>query len=198
MKNLLITGFEPFGGEEINPSREAVMRLPSVIGNFSLTKLLIPVVFGEAAEYVIRAAEEISADYVISIGQAGGRDSITPEMVAINLRYSSIPDNKGNQPRDKQIIEGSDTAYFSTLPVRRIADAINSVGISSKVSYSAGTYVCNDVLYSLLHFYHHSNTKVGFIHIPYSKEQNKEPCMDLDDIVKGLSVAIENLEGESE
>ena len=97
-------------------------------------------------------------------------------MVAINLRYSFIPDNKGNQARDKQIIEGSDTAYFSTLPVRRIADAINSVGIFSKVSYSAGTYVCNDVLYSLLHFYHHSNTKVGFIHIHTRKNKIKSPA----------------------
>ena len=194
MKKLLITGFEPFGGEKINPSWEAVRLLPSEINEYYLTKLCIPVVFGEASEMVIRAAAEIVPDVILCIGQAGGRDAITPELVGINLRHASIPDNKGNKPNDEPIILGGTTAYFSTLPVRKMAEAVNLTGISSHISYSAGAYVCNDLIYTLLAHYHNTNTRVGFIHVPYSKEQNKEPNMDLNDIVRGLTLAIENLD----
>ena len=194
MKNLLITGFEPFGGEEINPSWEAVKCLPDVVGEYSVTRLCIPVVFKEAAEKVIKAADKICANAIICVGQAGGRDAITPELVGINLRHASIPDNKGYKPEDESIIMGGDAAYFSTLPVRKIADAISKEGIPSRVSYSAGAYVCNDVLYTLLSHYKNSNTKIGFIHIPYSKEQNKEPSMDLSLMTKGLTAVIENID----
>ena len=190
MKKLLITGFEPFGGESINPSWEAVLRLPEVIGDCQLTKLLVPVVFGEAAEVVIRAADELCPDVILCIGQAGGRAAITPEMVGINLRHAPIPDNKGNQPTDEPIIKGGANAYFSTLPVRAIAEAVKASGMPSQVSYSAGAYVCNDLIYTLLARYDGSDTRVGFIHIPFSAEQNKTPCMELDDIIKGLTAAI--------
>ena len=109
MKTLLITGFEPFGGEVINPSWEAVSRLPDKIGEYSIVKLCIPVVFKEAAEIVINAAKEIHPDAIISVGQAGGRDAITPELVGINLRFASIPDNNGYKPEDEKII--SDGEY---------------------------------------------------------------------------------------
>ena len=193
MKKLLITGFEPFGGEKINPSWEAVSRLSLEINGYLLTKLLIPVVFGEGAQKVIEKADEISPDVIICVGQAGGRQAITPELVAINLRHASISDNCGYQPKDEPIIAGGDTAYFSTLPVRKIAEAVNASGIPSTVSYSAGAYVCNDTLYTLLSHYKNTETKVGFIHIPYSKEQAKEPSMDINDIIKGLTIAIENI-----
>ena len=193
MKRLLITGFEPFGGEKINPSWEAVSLLPDEINGYLISKLLIPVVFSEAAEAVIKAAEEICPDVILCIGQAGGRKAITPELVAINLRHADIPDNSGCQPKDESVIEGGAVACFSTLPVRRMAEAINSLGISSAVSYSAGAYVCNDVLYTLLSHFGGTETKVGFIHVPYSTEQNKEPCMDMKDIVRALITAIENI-----
>ena len=193
MKKLLITGFEPFGGEVINPSWEAVLRLPEVVGDYQLTKLLVPVVFGEAAEVVTCAADELCPDVILCIGQAGGRAAITPEQVGINLRYAPIPDNKGNQPTDEPIISGGATAYFSTLPVRKIAEAIKASGVPSQVSYSAGAYVCNDVLYSLLHHYDHTDVKVGFIHVPYIKEQEKEPSMELNDIVSALKIALESI-----
>ena len=196
MKKLLITGFEPFGGEVINPSWEAVMRLESEINGYRLEKLLIPVVFGESAQRVIKAAEEICPDVVLCIGQAGGRDAITPEMVGINLRHGSIPDNSGNQPNDEPIIEGGETAYFTTLPVRKMVEAIKAVGLPSRVSYSAGAYVCNDVIYTLLAHFSGTDTGVGFIHIPYCTEQNKEPSMELSDVIKGLTAAIENIDGE--
>ena len=193
MKKLLITGFEPFGGETLNPSWEAVTRLPEEICGYSLTKLLIPVVFVEAAEAVIKEADRLSADVILCIGQAGGRSAITPELVGINLRHAEIPDNKGYAPKDEPILPEGECALFSTLPVRKISDSISALGIASKVSYSAGAYVCNDVLYSLLANFKDSKTQVGFIHIPYSSEQNKEPSMKLDDIISGLIKAIESL-----
>ena len=193
MKKILITGFEPFGGEKINPSWVAVSRLPDEINGCFLSKLLIPVVFGEAAETVIKKADEVRPDVILCIGQAGGRKAITPELVGINLRHAPIPDNNGNQPKDQKITEDGENAYFSTLPVRKIAEAVNASGIPSQVSYSAGAYVCNDVLYTLLHRYENTETQVGFIHIPYCAEQNKEPSMDIEDIIKGLTVAIENI-----
>lgn len=194
MKKMLITGFEPFGGEKINPSLEAVERLPMVVGGYELTKLTIPVVFGEAAEKVIRRAEEIAPDVVLCIGQAGGRDAMTPELVGINLRHATMPDNGGNQPQDEAIRAGGSDAYFSPLPVRRMAEAIRAVGVPSRVSYSAGAYVCNDVLYSLLAHFYGSETRVGFIHIPYSDEQGKEPSLALCDMVRGLIAAIEHID----
>ena len=194
MKKLLITGFEPFGGEVINPSWEAVARLPEVIGEYSLEKRLIPVVFGEAAGVVIQAAEETAPDVVLCIGQAGGRGAITPELVGINLRHGTMPDNKGNAPQDMRIAAEGDAAYFSTLPVRRMAEAISARGIPAHVSYSAGAYVCNDVLYSLLDHFRGSETRVGFIHIPYCTEQGKEPSMAMDDMILGLEAAIESID----
>ena len=194
MKKLLITGFEPFGGENINPSREAVNRLEDEINEYSLTKLFLPVVFGVASKIAIDAAEKLRPDVILCIGQAGGRASITPEMVAINLRHADIPDNEGFQPKDERIINEGENAYFSTIPCRKIAEAISLSGLTSSLSYSAGAYVCNDLLYSLLHHFDKSETRVGFIHIPYCTDQGKEPNMILSDIVKGLRVAIENLD----
>lgn len=194
MKKLLITGFEPFGGEKINPSWEAVTRLPDKISGYSLIKLNIPVVFGEAAKKVIDAAENLGADAILCIGQAGGRSMVTPELVAINLRYAKIPDNNGSQPEDDPIISDGKTAYFSTLPMRKMAEAIKSSGLPSQLSYSAGAYVCNDLLYTLLSHFENAETRVGFIHVPYSTEQNKEPAMNIDDIIKSLIIAIENID----
>lgn len=196
MKKLLITGFEPFGGEKTNPSWDAVGLLPSEIGEYILTKLRIPVVFGQAAETVIARAEEMRPDVILCIGQAGGRAAITPEFVGINLRHASIPDNHGFQPQDAPILPGGACAYFSTLPVRKMADAITAAGIPAQVSYSAGAYVCNDLLYTLLSHFDGSGTRICFIHVPYSTDQGKTPAMDMQDIVKGLTVAIENTDSE--
>lgn len=194
MKKLLITGFEPFGGEIINPSWEALKLLPEEINGYSLTKLLLPVVFGKASDMIIKEAEKSDPDVILCIGQAGGRNAITPELVGINLRYASIPDNEGNQPTDESIIKGGETAYFSTLPVRKISEAIRECGVPSNVSYSAGTYVCNEVLYTLLWHFSGSDTRVGFIHIPYSEEQGKEPNIKMSNIVKALIETVRNID----
>ena len=194
MKKLLITGFEPFGGEVINPSWQAVECLPLTINGYSLTKLRLPVVFGKAAQSVIAAADSLRPDAILAIGQAGGRATVMPELVGINLRHANIPDNSGSSPKDEPVIEGEAAAYFSTLPVRKIAAAISEKGIPAGVSYSAGAYVCNDVFFSLLAHFKDTKTRVGFIHIPYSTEQNKEPCMAHADIVTAIITAVENLD----
>ena len=159
-----------------------------------MTKLCVPVVFGEGADAVISMADKMMPDVILCIGQAGGRDAVTPEMVGINLRHGSIPDNSGYQPIDERIKAGGENAYFSTLPVRRIVDAIKAAEIPSRVSYSAGAYVCNDVLYTLLDRYQSSQTRVGFIHLPYSAEQNKVPSMKMEDMIMALTATIEALD----
>lgn len=192
MKKLLITGFDPFGGESINPAWEAVRLLPDVIRDFKLIKLEIPTVFGAAAQVVIDKAEEIHPDAIISVGQAGGRAAVTPEMVGINLRYASIPDNMGALPCDIPIAEGGPAAYFSTLPVRAMAKAICDAGLPGAVSYSAGSFVCNDVLYSLLHCFDGTAVRAGFIHVPFLPEQTADkPSLPLDKTIAALCAAIE-------
>lgn len=192
MKKLLITGFDPFGGESINPAWEAVRLLPDVIRDFELVKLEIPTVFGAAAQVVIDKAEEIHPDAIISVGQAGGRAAITPEMVGINLRYASIPDNMGALPCDIPIAEGGPAAYFSTLPVRAMAKAICDAGLPGAVSYSAGSFVCNDVLYSLLHRFDEAAVRAGFIHVPFLPEQTVDkPSLPLEQTAAALRAAIE-------
>ena len=194
MKKLLITGFEPFGGEDINPSWEAVRLLPDEIGDYSLYKLCIPVTFGGGAERLLASAEELHPDVILSIGQAGGRADVTPELVAINLRHASIPDNNGYQPIDLPIIEGGCAAYFSTRPMRQISRAIRDSGIPSHLSYSAGAYVCNDLIYTILARFDGTDTRAGFIHIPYCTLQSKEPAMPLATIVSALVTAIKKLD----
>ena len=193
MKQLLITGFDPFGGASVNPAREAVMALPDVVGDYALTKLEIPTVFGLAAETVLRAAEAHCPDVILCVGQAGGRAAITPEVVAINLREASIPDNAGNQPKNMPVVENAPAAYFSTLPVRAMAEGVKAAGIPCSLSYSAGVFVCNDLLYTLLHHYDGTDTRVGFVHIPYLPEQAGEgvASLPLEDAVRGLTAAIQ-------
>ena len=189
---LLVTGFEPFGGETVNPAWEAVQRLPERIGAWELTKLQVPTVFGSAAECVLSRAQTLLPDAIVCVGQAGGRRAVTPELVAINLQYASIADNRGQQPQDVPCVLGAPNAYFSTLPVRRMAEAIRAAGLPGELSYSAGSFVCNDLLFRLLHRYDGTQTRVCFIHVPYLPEQAKNgvPSMQLDDIIRALEAAI--------
>lgn len=192
MKKLLITGFDPFGGQTVNPSWEAVEELPDSIGDYQITKMEIPTVFGAAAQKVIAAAEELQPDAILCVGQAGGHQAVTPEVVAINLQEAGIPDNAGNQPVNTSVVAQGPAAYFSTVPVREMVKAIASDGIPAALSYSAGTFVCNDVLYRLLHHFDGSDTQVGFIHVPFLPQQAKEnqPSMSQEQIVEALKLAI--------
>lgn len=192
MKKILVTGFDPFGGEKINPAWEAVRLLPERIGRAEITAMQVPTVFSVAAETVLKRLKQQPHDAVVCVGQAGGRAAVTPEMVAINLQYASIADNAGNMPQDVPVVPDGPAAWFSTLPVRRMADAIKAAGLPGAVSYSAGSFVCNDLLYRLLRHYHGTDVQVGFIHVPYLPEQAKNgaPSMNLEDIVRALEAAI--------
>ena len=193
MKKLLITGFDPFGGESINPSWEAVKRLPETVGSWFLTRLEIPTMFDKAYETVLTAAKQLQPDAIICVGQAGGRSAITPEVVGINLREASIADNAGTLATGQSIREDGPAAYFATVPVRAMVENIRNVQLPANLSYSAGAFVCNDVLYSLLHHFGGSGVQVGFIHVPFLPEQAKEgvPSLTLEQIVAGLTAAIE-------
>lgn len=195
MKKLLITGFDPFGGESVNPSWEAVKLLPEKIGAFEVTKLQIPTKFSLAAQEILYVAKELKPDVILSVGQAGGRDSITPEVVAINLREASITDNAGKLAQNEPVLEGAPAAYFSTVPLRQMVAAVKNADIPCKLSYSAGAFVCNDTLYALLHHFDSTATQVGFIHVPFLPEQAKEgvPSLPLEKIAEGLKIAIEAL-----
>ena len=195
MKKLLITGFDPFGGEAVNPSWEAVQLLSDEIGNYRLTRRQIPTVFDKAAKIVLDTAAQLAPDVILCIGQAGGRSAVTPEAVAINLREARIADNEGVQPINTPVIPDGPAAYFATVPVREMVSAIQQAGLPAALSLSAGAFVCNDVLYSLLHDYHGTDTRVGFIHVPYLPQQAKEnqPSMTLEEITAALEAAIKVL-----
>ena len=194
-KTLLITGFDPFGGESINPSWEAVARLPDRIGGWRVVPLQIPTQFGLAAKTVLATAAECEPDAILCVGQAGGRAGVTPEVVAINLREAKIADNAGAMPQNEPVVVGAREAYFSTVPVREMVAAIKARGIPAALSFSAGAFVCNDTLYQLLHDYHETSTRVGFIHVPFLPEQakNGQPSLALEQITEALTAAIEAL-----
>ena len=173
MTKILVTGFEPFGGEKINPAWEAVKALPETIGGVQVIKLHVPVEFGAGAQKVIDALEAERPEIVLCVGQAGGRSKITPEFVGINWAHARIPDNAGKQPLSQRIIDGAPDAYFASLPVNAMVAAMNQAEIPAAVSYTAGTYVCNDVMYQVLHALatRFPETRGTFLHVPFATEQ---------------------------
>ena len=189
MKKLLITGFDPFGGAAVNPSWLAVEQLPGRVGDFEIQKRMIPTVFGAAAEAVLEEAEKVQLDVILCVGQAGGREAVTPERIAVNIRDARIADNAGNQPRGEFVVPEGPAAYFATVPVEKMAQAIRKEDIPATVSNSAGAFVCNDVMYTLLHRYAGTAVKVGFIHVPYLPEQGS-PSLLLEQITLALERAI--------
>ena len=192
MKKLLITGFDPFDGATVNPSWEAVKLLPEQIGEYELHKLQIPTVFGLAPKAVVEKAAEIHPDVIISVGQAGTRAAVTPERIGINVRDARITDNAGVSPKDEPIVPGGPDGLFSTLPVKAMIAAISEAGLPGAISNTAGTFVCNDVLYSLLHHFAGTNVRCGFIHVPWLPEQGS-PSLALEDTAKALEIAIKVL-----
>lgn len=191
-KRLLITGFDAFGGQQINPSWEAVKLLPDTVGVYTLFKLQIPTVFGAAAQTVLKEAASCRPDVILCIGQAGGRTAVTPERIAVNLRDAAIADNAGSAPEELPVEPDGPAAYFSTVPVKAMAKAVTNAGFPGAVSNTAGTFVCNDTLYTLLHYYAGSAVQVGFIHVPYLPEQGN-PSLELADIAAALEAAIRAL-----
>ncbi len=189
-RKLLITGFDPFGGADVNPSWEAVKLLPEQLAGFRVVKLRVPTVFSEAPSVVMGMAGEISPAAIISVGQAGGRKAITPERIGINLMDARIPDNSGASPKGLPILPGGPDGLFSTLPVEAMAAAVRGQGLPGEVSNTAGTFVCNCLLYSLLYRTAGTGIRAGFIHIPLLPQQG-EPSLPLGAMARGLAAAIE-------
>lgn len=192
---IIVTGFDPFGGEKINPSIECVKALPEVEG-VELIRLELPTVFKESAKRLNEVINEVKPDAVLSVGQAGGRPGITMERIAINVDDARIPDNISQQPIDETIQTKGAAAYFSTLPIKRIVKAIREAGIPVEVSNSAGTFVCNHIMYQALFAATKADKpfKAGFMHIPFIPEQTTDkPSLPLEESTKALQIAIETI-----
>lgn len=201
---ILITGFEPFGGEPINPSWEAVrlVREPETI---EFVRIEVPTVFKIGSETVIEGIKRENPDAVLCVGQAAGRKAVSVERVATNIMDARIADNAGQKPMDEPIDEASPAAYFSTLPIKRIVSAIHEAGIPAQISNSAGTFVCNELFYSVLNYLskHKITILAGFIHVPAIPEQAARlpegtPVFALSEIVRALEIAIRVVSNEAE
>ena len=192
---IIVTGFDPFGGETINPSIECVKALPEIEG-VELIRLELPTVFKESAKRLNEVINDVKPDAVLSVGQAGGRAGITMERIAINVDDARIPDNISQQPIDETIQTEGEAAYFTTLPIKRIVKAIREAGISAEVSNSAGTFVCNHIMYQSLFAATKADKpfKAGFMHIPFIPEQTTDkPSLPLEESTKALQIAIETI-----
>ncbi|MBO1580428.1 pyroglutamyl-peptidase I [Bacillus sp. XF8] len=197
MKTVLLTGFEPFGGEEINPAWEVAKQLDGqVIGDYKIISKQVPTVFHKSLQVLQSYMKEIEPELVVCIGQAGGRPDITVERVAINVDDARIADNEGNQPVDVPIVEGGPVAYWSTLPMKATVKKLREEGIPASVSQTAGTFVCNHLFYGLMHMLakEENEARGGFIHIPFLPEQASshpgQPSMSLSTITKGIELLI--------
>ncbi len=194
---ILVTGFDPFGGEPVNPAIETVKRLPDVIAGAEIIKLEIPTVCHKSLRVIDEAVSRHDPDVVLSVGQAGGRTDITVERVGINVDDCRIPDNEGNQIIDEPIYPEGPDAYFVTVPIKAMVQKIQSRSIPASVSNTAGTFVCNHVTYGVCHLLatKYPGKRSGFIHIPYLPQQTLDkknmPSMSQDMMVEAIAAAIE-------
>ncbi|HET9652802.1 MAG TPA: pyroglutamyl-peptidase I [Usitatibacter sp.] len=193
---VLVTGFDPFGGETVNPSWEICNRLPRTIGGLRVETCRVPCEFRRAIEVAAEAIERYRPSVVICLGQAGGRTHVSVERVAINVNDARIGDNAGAKPIDEAIAANGPAAYLSTLPIKAMAVAMRAAGVPAEVSNTAGTYVCNHLMYGVLHYIAASGgtARAGFIHVPYAEEQVLEkpgqPSMAIATMAKGVEAAI--------
>lgn len=198
MIKILMTAFDPFGGEHENPAAETLRLLPDTIADAQLLRLELPTVFSASGVLLEQALEEHRPDAVLCVGQAGGRAAVTPERVAINLMDASIPDNAGVLMRDTPIRPDGPDAYFSTLPLRAIESRLRSEDIPVLLSCTAGSFVCNCVMYTALDWAarRHPRMRAGFLHVPYSCAQAAQrhpnaPSMELSRMARALICAAE-------
>ena len=191
---ILLTGFEPFGGERVNPSWLAAQALHGrrIVGA-RVHAVELPCVFGAALAALDEALTRVEPVMVLALGQAGGRAELSLERVAINVDDARIPDNAGRQPVDAPIVLRGPAAYFSTLPIKAMAAAITAAGIPAGISQTAGTFVCNHVFYGLQRRLARGSVRSGFLHVPLLPEQATagQPAMALDDMVRGIAIALE-------
>lgn len=194
MKKILLTAFEPFGGEVLNPALEIAKIIATRALDAEIHTVTVPVTFREAAQTVLDALSYETFDAVVMLGQAGGRNTVTVERIAINIDDARIPDNIGDQPIDTPIIPDGPAAIFASLPIKKMVAAMQEAGTSASVSNSSGTFVCNHLMYRVLHHLNGSGIPAGFIHVPYLPEQVADrpnvPSMSLRDMVKGIEAAL--------
>jgi pyroglutamyl-peptidase len=192
----LVTGFEPFGGETVNPAQQAVERLAPRLGNVEITTRILPVAFARAPLLLEAAIVETMPDIVLCVGMAGGRAGLSLERVAINIADARIPDNDGQQPAGRPVVAEGPAAYLATLPIGPAAAALRAAGLPAAVSENAGTFVCNQVFYRLLHFVARRSMplRCGFVHVPGSPVRGMHhagaPAMALADIVYGIAAVL--------
>jgi pyroglutamyl-peptidase len=191
---VLVTGFEPFGGDSINPSAEIARQLHgTMIAGHAVVGALLPCVFGAALAELRRQLARVRPGLVLCLGQAGGRAEITPERVAINVDDARIPDNAGRQPVDRPVVRGGPAAYWSTLPIKAIVAELRTREIPAAVSQTAGTYLCNHVFYGLQHaLRRRPGVRGGFIHVPWLPEQapRDQPALPQAVMTEAIVVAI--------
>ncbi|HTQ32908.1 MAG TPA: pyroglutamyl-peptidase I [Stellaceae bacterium] len=193
----LVTGFEPFDGDRINPSFEALQRLPARLGALEIATRALPVVYGAALSALRAAIADAGPDIVLSVGLAGGRCELSLERVAINIDDARLPDNAGNQPIDRPVVAGAPAAYFATLPIKAAVAALREAGVPAAVSNSAGTFLCNHIFYGLMHEAAVSGNRFrgGFLHVPYLPSQAASvpgaPSMALEQIVEGIEIILQ-------
>ncbi|MBL1096822.1 pyroglutamyl-peptidase I [Streptomyces coffeae] len=196
MTRVLLTGFEPFGGEEVNPSWEAVSLVAAAPPpGLDLITARLSCVFGTALEELAAAVEAADPDLVLCVGQAGGRSRITVERVAINVDDARIPDNAGQQPIDEPVVAGGPAAYFAPLPVKACVAAVRAAGIPAALSQTAGTFVCNHVFYGLAHLIatRRPAMRGGFVHLPYAPGQvvdRDQPSLPVATAAEALRVLV--------
>jgi len=193
---VLLTGFEPFGGQAVNPSWLAVQQLHGRrIAGHRLVARWLPVAFGHSLKVLRALLRELKPAMVVAVGQAGGRAPLSLERVAINIDDARIPDNAGRQPVDVPVVADGPAAYFATLPIKAMREAIAAAGLPVEISQTAGTFVCNHVFYGLMHALRRQRrVRAGFIHVPYLPGQAAEipgaPSLPLEGIVEGLRLAV--------
>src|SRR4051795_6814237 len=196
----LVTGFEPFGDDPINPALEALHCLPGRLGDVEIATWTLPTAFGHSLDTLDAALAATRPDFVLCLGLAGGRAALSLERIAINLDDARIPDNAGRTPIDRAIVPGGPAAYFATLPIKAAVAALRDAGLPAIVSNTAGTFVCNHVFYGLMHRAATARPKLrgGFLHVPYLPAQaaryadfgSGTPSMTLADIVRGVEIVL--------
>ncbi|MBU3085427.1 pyroglutamyl-peptidase I [Acinetobacter seifertii] len=194
--NILVTGFEPFQHDQINPSWEISKALDKLkIDGYQIHSVCLPVVFGKSAQILQQAIYHLKPDYVLCLGVAANRSAISLERIAINIDDAQIADNAGNQPIDQIIDTQGSPAFFSTLPIKAIFQKLRQENISVEISNSAGTYVCNHVFYHLMSIIKNTQIKGGFIHVPASPEMVTSNCdtIDMDIQIQAIYIAIKTM-----
>ncbi len=195
MYKLLITGFDPFGHYQINPSWEVVKALPDKIGTFSLTKLMLPNIYGLETRMLLEKAQEIGPDIILMLGMDSGTTKVHIDTVAINIQDALMEDNMGRRPWNKPIIENGPAAYFATIPAHELVQQLQKEGLHVHLGYSSGGYVCNDVFYSVAHKFNNTKTKFGFIHVPLLPQMiwDEKEALPLEQSLKIVTRIIELL-----